>query len=321
MASILIVDDEPENLELMEGVLAPTGHTIRMAGGGRQALQAVQQEPPDLILLDLMMPGMSGFEVCEMLRANEATARIPIIVVTALDQLGIKERTLALGADDYLTKPIQAAEVLARVQAMMQVRHLQQDLDRTLAYLHELEVARHSHRRRALSAMGAIPSLAARQAAEPTPPTILIVDDEGLMREFYADLLVESGFRVVTASSGPEGLSVLPQYPVETVVLDIMMPEVSGLETLEQIRQIAPDLPVIILTAHPSSQNAIAALKLGAFDFIVKGIQHELVVVAVRRAVRHFAQLREKRHIIETLQARLRELEARVHELEARPAT
>jgi len=321
MASILIVDDEPENLELLEAVLAPTGHTIRSAGGGREALQAVQQERPDLILLDLMMPEVSGFEVCEMLRANEATARVPIIVVTALDQLGIKERTLSLGADDYLTKPIQPTDVVARVQAMMQVRHLQQDLDRTLAYLHELEVARHSHRRRALSAMDATASMAPRGPAGPTPPTILIVDDEGLMREFYGGLLLESGFRVVTASSGPEALSVLPQYPVETVALDLMMPGVSGLETLEQIRQIAPDLPVIILTASPSSQNAIAALRLGAFDFIVKGIQHELVVVAVHRAVRHFAQFREKEHIVETLQARIRELEAQIRELEGRSVT
>jgi two-component system, OmpR family, alkaline phosphatase synthesis response regulator PhoP len=320
MASILIVDDEPENLELLEAVLAPTGHTIRSAGGGREALQAVQQERPDLILLDLMMPEVSGFEVCEMLRANEATARLPIIVVTALDQLGIKERTLTLGADDYLTKPIQPTDVVARVQAMMQVRHLEQDLDRTLAYLHELEVARHSHRRRALSAMGAIPAAAPRQPAGLMPPTILIVDDEELMRQFYGDLLVGGGFRVVTASSGPEALSALPQYPVETVVLDIMMPGVSGLEALEQIRQIAPDLPVIILTARPSSQNAIAALKLGAFDFIVKGIQQELVIVAVHRAIRYFAQLREKEHIVETLQARIRELEARIGELEGRPA-
>jgi two-component system sensor histidine kinase ChiS len=119
MASILIVDDEPENLELLEAVLAPTGHTIRSAGGGREALQAVQQERPDLILLDLMMPEVSGFEVCEMLRANEATARVPIIVVTALDQLGIKERTLTLGVDDYLTKPFSDETLLATIKGKL----------------------------------------------------------------------------------------------------------------------------------------------------------------------------------------------------------
>lgn len=311
MPSILVVDDEPENLELLEGILAPAGHTIRKARDGRQALQAVEEDLPEVILLDLIMPGVSGFEVCEMLRAQERTARIPIIVITALDHFGTKERVLTLGADDYLTKPIHPAEVLARVEAMLRVRHLRQDLDRTLAYLHELEVARHSHRRRALKGT-AISSEPSPGGGDRAAPVILLVDDEELTRQFYGDLLVERGFRVVAVASGTEALAALPQHPVEAVVLDIMMPELSGLETLEQFRKRAPDLPVIILTAHPSSQNAITALKLGAFDFIVKGLQHELVILAIRRAVHHFAELREKRQLIATLEARVRELEERL---------
>ncbi|MEK7203878.1 MAG: response regulator, partial [candidate division NC10 bacterium] len=110
MASILAVDDEPENLELLEAVLTPAGHTIRKATGGREALQAVEQEAPELILLDLMMPGVSGFDVCEMLRANERTARIPIIIVTALDQLPVKERVLSLGADEFVAQPLLGVE-------------------------------------------------------------------------------------------------------------------------------------------------------------------------------------------------------------------
>lgn len=312
MASILVVDDERENLELLEGVLSSTSHAVRMAGGGREALQAVETEVPDLILLDLMMPGVSGFEVCEMLRADPRTARIPIIIITALAQLGVKERALALGADDYLTKPIQRADVLARVEAMLRVRHLRQDLDRTLAYLHELEIARHSHRRQTLEEMGVSLAAPVREGEGSAAPMVLVVDDEELTRQFYGDLLVERGFRVVAVANGAEAVATVAKHSFEAVVLDIMMPELSGLEALEQIRRIAPDLPVVILTAHPSSQNAIAALKLGAFDFIVKGLQHELVVLAVRRAVHHFAQLREKRHAIEALEARIRELEARL---------
>jgi len=317
MATILVVDDEPENLELLEGVLAPAGHTIRTAGGGREALQAVEADPPDLILLDLMMPSVDGFEVCEMLRANPRTAHIPIIIVTALAQLGVKERALTLGADDYLTKPIQPADVLARVEAMLRVRHLRQDLDRTLAYLHELELARHRRKRQTLAEMGVRLGAPLQEAQESSASAVLLVDDEELARQFYTDLLVESGFRVVTVASGGEALAAVSRHAFEAVVLDIMMPELSGLEALEQIRRISPDLPVVILTAHPSSQNAIAALKLGAFDFIVKGLQHELVVLAVRRAVQHLAQLRESRHTTAALQARVRELEARIRDPEA----
>lgn len=309
MASILIVDDEPANVDLLEALLAPTGHTIRTASGGLPALQMVKQEPPDLILLDLMMPGMSGFEVCQRLRAEESTAHLPIIIVTALGQLGSKERALALGADDYLTKPIQAAEVLTRVEAMLRVRHLRQDLDRTLAYLHELDVSRYAHRRQLLEGMGGAPP---RETGEAAAPVVLLVDDEELTRVFYGDLLADHGFRVVATASGSEALQAASQHPLETVVLDLMMPEMSGLETLEQFRQRFPDVPVVILTAHPSSQNAIAALKLGAFDFIVKGLQHELVILAVRRAVRRSAEVRQQRLALAALEARIRELEARL---------
>jgi len=312
MASVLIVDDEPENLELLEAVLTPAGHTIRKAGGGREALQAVEQEVPELILLDLMMPGVSGFDVCEMLRAAERTARIPIIIVTALDQLPVKERILGLGADDYLTKPIQGAEVVARVAAMLKVRHLRQDLDRALAYLHELEIARHGHRRRTLEELEGASRGLVREPGDPKASMVLLVDDEEITRQFYGDLLVEHGFRVVAVSSGAEALEAASRHPVEAVLLDIMMPGTSGLETLERLQQRLPDLPVIILTAHPSSQYAITALKLGAFDFIVKGLQPELLVVAVRRAIHRFAGVREQRQLIAALEARVRELEARL---------
>jgi len=312
MASVLIVDDEPENLELLEAVLTPAGHTIRKAGGGREALQAVEQELPELILLDLMMPGVSGFDVCEMLRASERTARIPIIIVTALDQVPVKERVLGLGADDYLTKPIQAAEVVARVAAMLKVRHLRQDLDRTLAYLHELELARHGHRRRTLEDLEGASREVVREPGDPKASMVLLVDDEELTRQFYGDLLVEHGFRVVAVAGGTEALEAASRHPVEAVLLDVMMPEVSGLETLEKLHRRFPDLPVIILTAHPSSQNAITALKLGAFDFIVKGLQPELLVVAVRRAIHRFAEVREKRDLIAALETRVRELESRL---------
>jgi two-component system cell cycle response regulator len=312
MASILAVDDERENLELLEAVLTPAGHTVRKATGGREALQAVEQEAPELILLDLMMPGVSGFDVCEMLRANERTARIPIIIVTAIDQLPAKERILSLGADEFLTKPIQGVEVVARVEAMLRVRHLRQDLDRALAYLHELEIARHENRRRRLEAAGDAFMGLAREPADPKASMILLVDDEELTRQFYGDLLVQHGFRVVAVTGGREALEAAARHPVEAVLLDIMMPVLSGLEILGQLHERFPELPVIILTAHPSSQNAITALKLGAFDFIVKGLQPEFLVVAVRRAIHRFAELREKRELIGALEARIRELEARL---------
>lgn len=145
--------------------------------------------------------------------------------------------------------------------------------------------------------------------ATPMPETILAVDDEALTREFYGDVLAEHGFRVFAARSGAEGLDLPYRHPVEGVILDIMMPGISGLEVLERLRAMDPDLPVIMLTAYPSSRNAIAALKLGAFDFIVRGVDPDLVILAIHRALRHRQAALHQRQEVERLRARLTELE------------
>ena len=312
MASILVVDDEPENLELLEAILASAGHTVRKAADGQEALRAVDEEPPELILLDLVMPGLSGFEVCEMLRGQPRTARIPVIIVTGFDQFGTKERILALGAEDYLTKPILPADVQARVEALLKVRHLQQDLDRTLAYLHELEMASYSHRRRMLAEMAPSSAQAGQKGEGRAAPLVLLVDDEELPRQLYGDLLAEHGFRVVAASDGQEALKAALRHPLEAAILDLMLPDLSGLNLLEELRRLVPDLPVIILTAHPDPQAAVTAFKLGAFDFLVKGLQPDVVALAVRRAIHHVAAIREKQQTITALEARIRELEGRL---------
>ena len=310
--TILIVDDEAVNRALLEAILTEVGYEVRQAESGEAALVQVTSQAPDLILLDLMMPGMSGFEVCRRLRQDPATSAVPVIMVTALGELKNKEAALTSGADDFVTKPVHPEDLRARVEAMLKVRRIRQDLDRTLAYLHELEAVRHTQRREALDSLA--------PASDPTPSPllpaipILLVDDEALTRRFYGDVLTEHGFRVVAAGSGAEALQVARHQPVEAVILDIMMPGMSGLETLERLRAQAPEVPIIMLTANASSQNAIAALKLGAFDFILKGLEHDLMVLAVHRAVRQHREAVKRKAEVAHLRARIADLEgARPH--------
>jgi DNA-binding NtrC family response regulator len=121
--------------------------------------------------------------------------------------------------------------------------------------------------------------------------------------------LSEHGFCVVAASNGSDALALIRQHPPEAAILDIMMPDMSGLEVLERLHAQDPDLPVIMLTAFPSSQNAITALKLGAFDFIVKGLDHTLVVLTVHRAVRYRRDTLDRQQEVARLRARIAELE------------
>ena len=304
---ILVVDDEEVNRDFLEAALTQAGFEVEQAVDGVAALEQATAAPPDLILLDLLMPKMTGLEACQRLKQTPQTGDIPIIVVTAVGQVTTKEAVLTSGADDFVTKPIQPDDLRVRVEAMLKVRRIRQDLDRTLAYLHELEAARQAQRHAALAEVVAEDRAATPQV--PTPMPVLLVDDDALTRQFYGDLLVEHGFRVFAATSGLEGLELAREHAPEVAILDIIMPDMSGLEILERLHAELPELPVIMLTGYPNSQNAIAALKLGAFDFIVKGLDHSLVALAVHRAVRHRRETLKATQEIARLHGRVAELE------------
>ncbi len=133
--SVLLVDDNEQNLELLLAYLDELGCELRTAPDGVGALEAVASKRPDLILLDVMMPRMSGFQVCSRIKKDAATRDIPIIMVTALNEVGDVERAVECGADDFLTKPVNKLELLTRVRSLIRVSLLQRELKATLAEL------------------------------------------------------------------------------------------------------------------------------------------------------------------------------------------
>lgn len=138
---ILIADDNPQNVELLEAYLGDFPCVIHTAHDGEETLKAVEEFAPDLLLLDVMMPRLSGFEVCRKIRANPATRELLILMVTALNEAADFERGVQAGTDDFLTKPVNKVELLCRIRSLLRVRHLKTQLDRTLAYLAEFESA------------------------------------------------------------------------------------------------------------------------------------------------------------------------------------
>ena len=141
-SKILVVDDNAQNLELLVAYLDGLNCQVVTAVDGLDALEKVKAETPDLILLDIMMPRMSGFEVCRKLKSAPATRDIPIVMVTALNELGDIERGVESGTDDFITKPVNRLELVTRVRSLLRVRHLKSELDRTLAYLNDVESER-----------------------------------------------------------------------------------------------------------------------------------------------------------------------------------
>jgi two-component system, sensor histidine kinase and response regulator len=128
LASILIVDDTPANLRLLSAMLSAQGYEVRKALNGDMALKSVAEDPPDLIVLDIMMPEVNGYEVCQRLKASEATCDIPVIFLSALDEEINKVSAFEVGGVDYITKPVRVQEVLARVNTQLTLRRQQQQL-------------------------------------------------------------------------------------------------------------------------------------------------------------------------------------------------
>src|SRR5437868_14615863 len=138
-ARVLIADDHPQGVELLDAYLADSGFEIETAYDGEEALRKVRDWRPDLVLLDIMMPKVSGFEVCKRLKADPATRDVAVLMITALDQPSDVERAVEAGTDDFLTKPINQTELLGRVRALLASRQKGDELERALVYMEAVD--------------------------------------------------------------------------------------------------------------------------------------------------------------------------------------
>ncbi len=139
-STILVADDNEQNLELLIAYLDGLENvSIETARDGAEAMEKLRAVKPDLVLLDIMMPRMSGFEVCRQAKSDDQLKDIPIIMVTALNELADIERGVECGTDDFLSKPINRLELVTRVKSLLRVKHLKSELERTLAYLNDVE--------------------------------------------------------------------------------------------------------------------------------------------------------------------------------------
>ncbi len=177
LGRILIVDDVPINVRLLSSILEIEGYQVSSATNGPDALAAMPEAAPDVVLLDVMMPGMDGFEVCRRLKADSATAHVPVVMVTALQETSDRVRALEAGADDFLTKPVDDVEVLARVKSLVRVKRGRDELEK--AY-HDLQ--------RAESMRDSIAEMLVHDLRTPLTAMLAAVD---LLQKGYGDSLDE----------------------------------------------------------------------------------------------------------------------------------
>ena len=215
-AKVLVVDDTPHNVKLLADLLAVKGYAVATAVNGEEALAKVAADVPDLVLLDVMMPGLSGYDVCRRLRSDPATALLPVVLVTSLDPQQERVKGIEAGADDFLSKPINQAELFARVRSLLRVKSLQDEVRRQADALKEWNVKleqRVAEQVAEIERMGQLKRFFAPAVAD----AILTAGEKSILsphrREICYVFVDLRGFTAFTDSAEPEEVeSVLREY-------------------------------------------------------------------------------------------------------------
>lgn len=270
-ARILVVDDVPSNVKLLEARLAAEYYEVRTAQSGPAALELAPVWAPDLILLDVMMPGMDGFEVCERLKADPATEHIPIVMVTALGESAERIRGLEAGADDFLTKPVDDETLFARVRSLVRLKRL----------LDEWRL-----RAETTSQLGV-------RAGPETAPSVrgsralaLVVD--AIEWERIGAALAAEGIACDRVAGGLEAMARLAAAPYDLVLLDLRLASEDPLRLASRLRadDATREMPVLLLAEPDHRQLLFRGFDLGANDYILRPLDANELRVRARNQIR-----------------------------------
>ena len=262
--TILIVDDDPLNLKLLDAQLSSNQYDTIIAADGFAAMEKVKNENPDLILLDIMMPGLDGYEVTERLKADPETMDIPIILITALDETEDKIKGLECGADEFLNKPVNTAELLARVKSLLRLK----------LYKDQLKSRKQSQQ--ILTETKDIGELSEKRV---NLPTILLVEDDEKDIRLIRNYLQGEAYRLEVAKTGEEAMSFVLRQKIDLILLDIMLPGMDGFEVVSRLKdsEAAKNIQIVAITSLQDMQSKIKGIELGADDYLIKPInKHEL---------------------------------------------
>jgi two-component system cell cycle response regulator len=270
-ARILIVDDVPANTRLLEAKLNAEYYQIATAHDGFEALRLARNWQPDLILLDVMMPELDGYETCRRLKADPSTHHIPVVMVTALGEPSERLRGLEAGADDFLTKPVEYDTLLARVKSLVRLKRmldewrLRGETARALGLAHDLH---------------GIPSVAGARA--------LVVDDWDLGAIAVQDALAREGIVPGRAAGEAEALALTAAIPFDLIVLSLSMANEDPLRLASRLRAAdsTHEIPLLLIAEPEQRDRILRGFDLGANDWIVRPVDDNELRVRARNQIR-----------------------------------
>ena len=283
-ARILVVDDIPANVKLLEARLVAEYFDVLTASDGYEALAICEKQPVDLILLEIMMPGIDGFEVCERLKSNPRTAHIPVVMVTALDQPSDRVRGLKAGADDFLTKPVNDLQLMSRVKSLVRLKNVSDELRLRAETAHNV----------------GLQDITSTDRPDEFG-NVLLVDGRGSSQERIIRAL--KPVAEVTAMSDPQAaLFEAAENSFDLVIVNSNFDDYDPLRLCSQLRSLERTryIPLLIIAEQGHDEMVVRALDLGVTDYLMRPVDpNELVA-------RSLTQIRRK-HCNDRLRASVKQ--------------
>lgn len=276
-ARVLVVDDLIPNVRLLEAKLNAEYYDVVTANDGPSAIDIVERDAPDIVLLDVMMPGMDGFEVCRRIKSNPRCAHIPIVMVTALSDSVNKVRGLEAGADDFLTKPVNDVALMARVRSLVRLKMMMDEW---------------RMREETAGSFGVIDQQGGAEHDDVGGANILVVEDNEVNAAKIVKALEKDGNAVIAVRSGADMFERLRAQPVELLIISLTLREEDGLRLLSQARSHEDfrQIPILAVAEEDDTQRLAKGLDLGATDYAHKPLD------AAELLARSRAQIRRKRY-------------------------
>jgi len=271
-ARVLVVDDIPRNVKLLEAKLAAEYFEVMCAESGERALELVREERPDIVLLDVMMPGMDGFEVCRRIKADPKTMHIPVVMVTALDQVHDRVEGLQAGADDFLTKPVNDLALFSRVRSLVRLKMLTDEL-------------------RMRQSTGE--SLGGHHAGDFAVPNVdgdakmVVLEEHPNISSRIAASLEELGTVLLTDNVDRLRELTLMSDP-DLIIVSLSLREADGLRVCSMIRseEKTRHVPILVLVEDGDTARLAKALEIGVHDYLVRPIDRQELIARARTQVR-----------------------------------
>ncbi|MGN7437752.1 MAG: PleD family two-component system response regulator [Alcanivorax sp.] len=272
-ARVLVVDDILPNVKLLEAKLAVEYYEVITATSGPEALEKVQTDNPDIVLLDVMMPGMDGFEVCERIKSDPEKAHIPVVMVTALTDIQDKVRGLEVGADDFLSKPIDDVALMARVRSLARLKMA----------LDEWRI-----RENAANQFGVVTEKTNLMQEPVEGARILLIEDKEFDKNKITEALAADLNIVMSVDNGMKAMELTATQNFDILMVSLNLQNEDGLRLCSHLRsnERTRSLPIVMIAEGKDMQRVAHGMEIGAYDYILRPIEKSELLARVRTQIR-----------------------------------